>query len=143
MKHLNFLALNDAYYQEITFDDIEPVELGSAYENLLEPLSSGRTATVRRGTGYTASGEIGGKRAVFTIRDEGVPIAVIGVCLHSRSSPQLWRELYHGEALPDLLPPAAPWVAVRYEVAETVIPPWLDRLAWHAAWYLAEEQKND
>ncbi|MBE5528925.1 hypothetical protein A9J41_14395 [Laribacter hongkongensis] len=143
MKFLNFIALTDAYSRRITLDDIEPVELGRAYENLLAPVSAGETATLKRGTGYTATGEISGKRAVFSICDENVQIASIAVCLHSRAATPLWRELYQGGHLPDLLPPAAPWVAIRYDVPESDIPPWLDLLGWHAAWYLMEERVYD
>lgn len=137
MNHINFLALNDAYQLRITLDDIEPVELGRAYENLLEPIGRGQVATVKRGTGYTATGEIGSKRAVITVRDENAQLAVIAICLHSRTATPLWRELYQGSSLPDLLPPAAPWVAIRYDAPAAVIPDWIDRLAWHAAWHLA------
>lgn len=139
MSYLNFLALNDAYFKRVTFDDIEPIELGRAYENLLQPISQGLAATVKRHTGYTATGEISGKRAVFTVSDEGIQIAVIAICLHSRAATSLWREIYQGGDLPDLLPPAAPWVCVRYNVPETALPDWLDRLAWHAAWYLLND----
>lgn len=140
MRYLNFLALNDAYFQRITPDDIEPIELGQAYERIIEPLRVGKLAVVKRGTSYTATGSIGSKRATITIHDENVPIAVIAICLHSRTATPLWRELYQGSNLPDLPPPAAPWVGVRYDVPETALPDWLDRLAWHAAWHLLNDE---
>ncbi|MCG9062965.1 hypothetical protein LH427_13755 [Laribacter hongkongensis] len=143
MKHLNFIVLNDAYRLRITLDDIEPVELGRAYENLLAPVMAGETAMLKRGTGYTATGEVSGKRAVFNIRDEGVQMAAIGVCMHSRAAQNVWKELYQGGELPDLIAPPAPWVAVRYDVPDTAVPPWLDRIAWHAAWYLVMDRGDE
>ena len=139
MDYLNFVVLNDAYTKRITRDDIEIVEYGRAFENVIDPIRRGTVATVKRSTGYTATGEISGKRAVITIYDEGAQIAAIGICLHSRASKSAWGELHQGGELPDLIPPSVPWVAVRYDVAEIALPPWLDMLAWHVGWYLLDE----
>ncbi|MCG9026308.1 hypothetical protein LH462_01600 [Laribacter hongkongensis] len=143
MEYLEFIALTDSYRQRITLHDIDQVELGHAYENLLAPVMTCKTATLKCGTGYTATGHISWKRAYFSIFDDDVQIASIAVCLHSTTATPLWCLLYLSEHPPSLPPSNDPWVAIRYDGPESATPQWLARLAWHAAWYLMEERVDD
>lgn len=142
MNYLNFVCLNDAFSERVDAFQIEPVEIGRASEQVIEPIRAGLVATVKSSTGYTMTGTIQGKIASLVLCDEGTPIGLICICLHSRASQSLWESMYATAAreLPDLIgPPSVPWLAVRYDVAEQALPEWLDQTAKSIAWTLATE----
>lgn len=138
-EFVTYIALNDSYAERVESIDVEPGSMGSAWERVIVPVHSGQAGIVKASGAYTATGRVGSKSSLIELRDEGVRIAVIGICLHSRSSEKLWRELLDGS--PVELPswgdaPQPPWCAMRYEVPETVLPDWLDYWAKSVAWSL-------
>ncbi|MES2879167.1 MAG: hypothetical protein V4713_12155 [Pseudomonadota bacterium] len=140
MNQITYIALTDGYVERVTSNDVDPAEMAGVIDRSIEPVRVGGPGwALNRKSGYTCTGEIGSKRATFTLLDEGVPIAVLAICMHSRASTPLWNWLHDNatRSLPDMNgPPAAPWVAMRYDVPEEILPDWIDWWAKTVGWAL-------
>lgn len=141
MKFLTYIALNDGYAERVTAQDVDPAEMAGVIDRTIEPVRLRQQGwALNRKSGYYVRGEIGSKRSTLVLLDDTVPIAVVGVCTHSRASDGLWRWMHEHAVthLPDMIgPPSAPWACLRYDVPETVLPDWIDWWAKTAAWALA------
>jgi len=130
---ISHLCLSDAYENWFDVAEVEPVEIGSIYERVIVPIQSGKVASARAGTGYTISGEIGNKRAAFSLYDEGVEIARLAVCMHSRASVPLFSQIADGTEFsgvtPQFLKLKVPWCVVSLTAPDHIMPDWLDALA--------------
>lgn len=123
--------------ERITGYDMEPVDIGSVFERVIKPLQAGQTPAIHRGTGYTARGTASATRLQLTVFDEGVPVAVLGVCLRARDSAGLWAQVHEiagwtpaGDA------PPAPWSALAELMDQSVLPDWLRYWAKSVAYSL-------
>lgn len=130
MTHLIYASVTDGYSEKA--ENPDPAEQAYVIDRTLLPLAGGAEGYAdSRKSGYRVRGDLGSKRATMKLFDEGVPIAVVAVCLHSRSSKGLWAWLreHATHELPDLPEPPAPWVAMRYDCHESALPPWIDEWA--------------
>lgn len=130
MSYMIYASITDGYSERA--ENPDPVEQAYVIDRTLLPLVAGAEGHAdSRHSGCRVRGELGKKRATLQLFDEGVPIAVVAVCLHSRASPGLWAWLSDGAAteLPDLPEPPAPWVAMRYDCHESDLPHWIDEWA--------------
>ena len=129
MKYLTWLVLNDGTCERVTEADIDPGAEAGVIDRALIPLSIGAPGSAGgRGSGYTVTGEIGAKRALLRLLDNGAPVADVGVCLHSRAARGLWYALAEaaGDWMAAIPMPSAPWCAVLCYAPEDALPPWFD-----------------
>jgi hypothetical protein len=135
MKYLNYICVNDSYSERVDVLHADPVEVAAVIDRALLPLAQGaecghansrRTVQVR--------GELGAKLSTLVLSVDGEQLAAVVVCLHSRSSAGGWSWLREHSPceLPDMLPPAAPWVALRYDCTANDLPHWIDSWAKNA-----------
>lgn len=140
MNHLLYLALNDGVRERVVIDDIDPVEQAGIIDRTLLPvLETGRGWADSRKSGYSVTGQISSNAASFVLLDEGVQIAVVAVSLHQKTSAKMWAWLHdHARApLPDNGPAPEPtWAALRYDVPEGALPPWIDWWGKHVGFAL-------
>jgi len=129
-QHLLYIVINDGWSERVTQGDIDAAEqAGIVDRTLLQVLETGNGWADSRRSGYTVTGSIRSNAATFVLHDEGVPIATLGVCLKQKAGPGVWSMLRTNAAgeLPDIGgTPQPPWAALRYDVPETALPPWLD-----------------
>jgi hypothetical protein len=139
---LVYVVLNDGTTERVSAADVDASEIAGVIDRTILPVQGGAPGwALNRRSGYTVTGDIGSKRALLTLHDETMPIAQIAICLHSRSSLPLWRQLSAGavQNIPELPePPAAPWCALRYDVSELALPDWIHWWAKDVAWALVE-----
>ncbi len=140
MSHLLYTALNDQTRERVTQVDCDAAEQAGIIDRTLLPvLHTGQGWADSRKSGYTVRGEISGKAASFQLFDEGVPIAVLAVCLHSKTSGRMWSWLHDHSPVPlpenGAAPPPA-WAALRYDVPEMALPSWIDWWAKHVGYAL-------
>lgn len=140
MTYLVYITLNDQIRERVTRADCDAVEQAGIIDRTLLPvLETGEGWADSRRSGYTVRGQIHGKAANFQLFDEGAPIASLAVSLHSRSSARMWSWLHAG-ASPAMSEkceaPPPPWAALRYDVLEVALPPWLHWWAKHVAFAL-------
>lgn len=131
MKFVDWLVLNDGVREHVPLDAIDASEEAAVIDRVLIPLTESELGHPHGRSGpYTATGEISGKFALIRLLDEGAPIADVGVCLHSRAAPGLWRRLLStGIDAEDLrMPEQPPWCAVVCHASELALPAWFD--AW-------------
>lgn len=129
-SYLIYASVTDGYSERA--ERADPAEEAYLIDRTLLPLAGGAEGYAdSRRSGYRVRGDLGSKRATLQLLDEGVPIAVVAVCLHSRASPGLWKWLrdHAPTQLPDMTEPPAPWVAMRYDCPEAALPPWIDEWA--------------
>ena len=141
---IHYIVLNDRTQERVPYSWADAGEQAGIIDRTLLPVAGGAQGWARgRKDGYTVSGDIGSKRAVLTLHDESVPIATLGVCLHSRPSAELWTML-HVDAVQPVVAfmraPSPPWCALRYDVPETALPDWLDWWAKHVGIALATRE---
>lgn len=140
MSYLLYIALNDQIRERVTSADCDAAEQAGIIDRTLLPvLQTGQGWADSRKSGYTVHGEINSKAASFQLFDEGVPIAVLAVSLHSKTSARMWAWLHDHSPIPlpengDAPPPA--WAALRYDVPETALPDWIDWWAKHVGYAL-------
>lgn len=140
MSHLIYIALNDQVRERVTQEDCDAAEQAGIIDRTLLPvLATWQGWADSRRSGYTVSGEIKSNSATFQLLDEGVPVAVLAVCLKAKASAGLWRwiKAHAATELPesgDAPPPA--WAALRYDVPEAALPSWIDWWAKHVAFAL-------
>jgi hypothetical protein len=130
MSYMIYVSITDGHSERA--ERADPAEEAYIIDRTLLPLAGGAEGYANsRLSGYRVRGDLGSKRATLQLLDDGTPIAVVAVCLHSRASPGLWKWLYdHATAeLPDMTAPPAPWVAMRYDCPEAALPPWIDNWA--------------
>ncbi|WP_311949272.1 hypothetical protein [Halomonas piscis] len=116
----------------------DPGEMAAIGERVLEPIAEGSLGKPWRHDVYTVSGDLGGKRCSFTLHEDGEPLAVIGVCLHSRASKPLLQAL---TPIPDDDGLSVPWMIIRME--QDTLPPWVERWAEQLAWAVVRRQEGD
>lgn len=135
--YIRYVALNDGYAENCEKEEIEPIDLGKAFENVIIPIYSGNIG-VKFKRDYSVSGELTKKKALISLLENGTEIAVVAICLHSRPAKKLWHELISSSLvdLPDFgdEPPQAPWTSMRYNVPESELPEWLDYWCKSIAW---------
>lgn len=147
--YIRYVALNDGYAENSEKEEIEPIDLGKAFENVLMPIYSGNTG-VKFKHEYSVKGELTKKKALISLLKNGEEIAVVAICLHSRPANKLWNEIIQSSVvdLPDLgsEPPQAPWASMRYSVPEDELPEWIDYWCKSVAWSMiihAEELTDE
>ena len=135
-----YVVLNDALCDFVTSEQCDPAEqAGIIDRTLLSVRDTGKGWADSRRSSYTVTGQIKSESSKFTLFDENVPIAVLGVCLASDSSLNLWQWLNSNAVtlLPEMDgPPTGAWAGLRYDVSETALPPWIDWWAKHVAFAL-------
>ena len=132
---LIYVVLNDRTSERVTREDCDAAEQAGIIDRTLLPvLTTGHGWADSRKSGYTVKGEIHRSAASFQLLDEGVPIATLAVALNSKSSQKIWEWVCRGDALTE--PPQSPWAALRYDIAESALPPWLDWWAKHVGFAL-------
>lgn len=140
MKHLLYIVLNDGWRERVTQQDCDATEQAFIIDRTLLPvLATGSGWAGSRKSGYIVTGHITNNSAKFDLADEGGKIATLAVALHSKHSEQTWALLHaHATApLPDNgPPPPPPWAALRYDVPEAALPPWIDWWAKHVGFAL-------
>lgn len=140
MSHLLYIVLNDQSRERVTCEDCDAAEQAGIIDRTLLPvLATGQGWADSRKSGYTVRGEIRANAASFVLYDEGVQIAALAVCLHSKTSARMWAWLHeHAPVqLPSNGPPPPPaWAALRYDVPETALPAWIDWWAKHVGYAL-------
>lgn len=140
MSHLLYITLNDQLRERVQPEDCDAVEQAGIIDRTLLPvLHAGQGWANSRKSGYTVRGEIHANAASFELLDEGVPIAVLAVALHSKTSARMWSWLHEHSPRPlpengEAPPPA--WVALRYDVPEVALPDWIDWWAKHVGYAL-------
>ena len=137
---LIYAALNDGLRERVTREDCDASEQAGIIDRTLLPvLTTGTGWADSRRSSYTVTGEIKTNAATFQLLDEGVPVAVLAVCLKAKASTAMWQWInaHAVTALPDngVAPPPA-WAALRYDVPELAQPSWLDWWAKHVAYAL-------
>lgn len=129
-KYMHYIVLNDGRRERVSIDDADPFKQAYVIDRTLLPvLHTGQGWTVNRKITYSVRGEIHSSAASFVIYDYDVQIAVLAVSLRSKSSAALWRWLHeHAHSqLPEMGDaPSVPWAALRYDVHEVALPPWID-----------------
>ena len=140
MRHMLYIVLNDQHRERVTQIDCDAAEQAGIIDRTLLPvLATGQGWADSRKSGYSVRGEIRANAASFALYDEGVQIAVLAVCLHSKTSSRMWAWLNEHApiSLPDNgVPPPPAWAALRYDVAEVALPPWIDWWAKHVGYAL-------
>lgn len=140
MSHLLYIALNDQTRERVMPGDCDASEQAGIIDRTLLPvLQAGQGWADSRKSGYTVRGEIHANAASFQLFDEGVPIAVLAVALNSKNSARMWSWIHeHAPVpLPDNGPTPPPaWAALRYDVPEIALPPWVDWWAKHVGYAL-------
>lgn len=137
---LIYTALNDGLRERVTREDCDASEQAGIIDRTLLPvLATGRGWADSRKSGYTVTGQIKSNSASFVLLDEGVPVAVLAVCLKAKASAAMWDWIKAHAVTPlpntgEAPPPA--WAALRYDVPEAALPPWLDWWAKHVAFAL-------
>jgi hypothetical protein len=130
MNYLLYISLNDGMRERVQREDIDASEQAGVIDRTLLPvLKTGQGWANSRKSGYRVTGEISRNAASFALLDEGVQIAVVAVSLHQKTSGKMWTWLHEHarSALPDSGPAPQPaWAALRYDVPEMALPPWLD-----------------
>lgn len=140
MTHLLYIAMNDQIRERVTQQDCDATEQAGIIDRTLLPvLAAGQGWADSRNSGYTVRGEINRNAASFQLLDEGVPIAVLAVALHAKTSARMWSWLHEHSAHPlpenGTAPPPA-WAALRYDIPEAALPPWIDWWAKHVGYAL-------
>jgi len=140
MSYVVYTVLNDGIRERVTYEDCDACEQAGIIDRTLLPvLNTGKGWADSRRSGYSVTGEIKANAATFQLLDEGVPVAVLAVCLKAKASAGLWRWITaNAQAqLPNVgeAPPPA-WAALRYGVPEAALPSWLDWWAKHVAFAL-------
>jgi len=130
VNYLDFFNLSTIDHRRVAKDETDPIELGRVFERVIIPIYNGAAGKPRRDGEYMAQGEIGNKRSVVTLYEDGVPLAVLGVCLHSRASKPLFRTLTGMDD--DGL--SVPWLVIRME--QDTMPAWVESWAIDIAWSL-------
>ena len=111
MTHLLYVVTKDGFREKVISEDCDAVEQAGIIDRTLLPiLATGQGWADSRKSGYRVTGEIKTNAATFLLSDEGVPIATLAVCLHSKTSNKLW-EWIHSPAVPQELPPPPAWAA--------------------------------
>lgn len=132
MTHLDVFNLSTIQHWRSSADDADPAEVAGAFERVIVPLYTGHEARPwRHEPAFTVTGEIGKKRSVVTLREHDAPLAVLGICLHSRASKPLLKTL---TGIPDDQGLSVPWLVLRME--QDTMPPWVERWAEVVAWAL-------
>lgn len=137
---LIYTVLNDSTRERVCREDCDASEQAGIIDRTLLPvLQTGQGWANSRKSGYTVRGEIHAKAASFQLFDEGAPIAVLAVSLHSKTSARMWDWIH--EHAPGPLPsngdaPQPAWAALRYDVPESVLPDWIDWWAKHVGYAL-------
>lgn len=130
MSYLLYVVLNDQYRERVQSSDCDAAEqAGIIDRTLIAVYSSGQGWADNRRSGYKVRGEIHANAASFVLLDESVQIAAMAIALHSKASARMWAWLHdHSPGpLPDNGPPPPPaWAALRYDVPEVALPPWID-----------------
>lgn len=132
---MHWIVLNDGAAEHVTPDMIDAAEEAAVISNTLIPLTESEVGTPRgRQSTHTVVGEVSGKYALIRMLDEGVTVADVAVCLHSRAAPGLWRRMWpHGPDDTSMaawhlnMPANAPWCVVRCHAPEAALPHWFDR----------------
>lgn len=140
MSYLNYIVLNDQRQERVQSGDCDAAEQAGIIDRTLIPVySSGQGWADSRRSSYTVRGEINANAASFVLADEGVQIAALAILLHSKTSARMWAWLHDHTpvTLPENGPPPPPaWAALRYDVPEVALPPWLDWWAKHVGYAL-------
>ena len=140
MSYLNYIVLNDQHQERVQSGDCDAAEQAGIIDRTLIPVySSGQGWADGRRSSYTVRGEINANAASFVLSDEGVQIAALAISLHSKTSARMWAWLHDHTpvTLPENGPPPPPaWAALRYDVPEVALPPWLDWWAKHVGYAL-------
>lgn len=131
MSYLDVFNVSTVRHWRSVPEDVDPGELGRAFERVIVPIYAGGEGRPWRQGEFTASGEIGKKRSVLTLREAGQPLAVLGICLHSRASKPLLKML---AGIPDDEGLSVPWLVIRME--QDSMPPWVEPWALQVAWSL-------
>lgn len=122
---IEWVIINTDARQRVPFDDVDASEEAGVIDRCLLPITRGERGRAGRGSMYSVSGEIGGKRALLRLWEQSAVVADVAVCLHSRAAPGLWADVGGSD---DAYPNAAPWVAMRLHAALEALP------AWFASW---------
>lgn len=131
-QHLDVFNISTIQHWRALPGEADPAEVASAFERVITPLYIGHQARPwRHEPAFTVTGEIGKKRSVLTLYEDGLPLVVLGICLHSRASKPLLKTL---AGIPDDQGLAVPWLVLRMEQDE--IPAWVERWAEVVAWAL-------
>lgn len=140
MSHLLYIVLNDQLRERVTQIDCDAAEQAGIIDRTLLPvLQTGQGWADSRRSSYTVRGEIHANASSFVLLDEGVQIAALAVALNAKTSMRMWAWLHDHAAtqLPENGPPPPPaWAALRYDVPEIALPPWLDWWAKHVGFAL-------
>ena len=140
MSRLLYVAINDQIREWVQAGDCDAAEqAGIIDRSLLPVLTTGQGWADSRKSGYSVRGEIRANAASFALYDEGVQIAALAVCLHSKTSVRMWAWLHEHSPMPlpdNGAPPPPAWAALRYDVAEVALPPWIDWWAKHVGYAL-------
>lgn len=122
MKYIHWVVLNDGVTEKVTEDWIDASEEAGVIDRALIPIVSGGNGHINRNLPFGVTGEITSKGALLTLDYDGAPIAVIAVCLHSRSAPALWEAAHRAVDKEPGARPAAPWCAVAQLAPYEVLP---------------------
>ena len=140
MSNLLFIVLNDQHRERVTAQDCDAAEQAGIIDRTLIPVySSGQGWADSRRSSYTVRGEIHSNAASFVLYDEGAQVAALAVALHSKTNARMWGWLHDHSpvALPEnRQPPPPAWVALRYDVPGTALPPRIDWWAKHVGYAL-------
>lgn len=140
MSYLDYIVLNDQHRERVEQADCDAVEQAGIIDRTLIPVySTGQGWADSRRSSYTVRGEIHSNAASFVLFDEGVQTAALAVALHAKTCARMWAWLHdHAQtSLPENGPPPPPtWAALRYDVPEVALPPWIDWWAKHVGYAL-------
>lgn len=140
MTHLNYCVVSTGCSAQVRQAEIDAAEQAGVIDRALLPVAAGQRGwAFNRKSGYYVTGEIRGKGANFVLLDDAVPIALLAVCLHQRSSAAMWESMHAGAqglATFGAQPPQPAWAALRYDVPEVALPPWIDWWAKHVGYAL-------
>lgn len=131
MKYIRWTVLNDGVTEKVPEDWIDASEEAGVIDRTLIPIVSGGKGRINRNLPFGVTGEITSKGALLTLDYEGAPIAVIAVCLHSRSAPALWAAAHNAIGKELGARPEAPWCAIAQLAPYEVLPADFD--AWSQA----------
>lgn len=88
---LIYTVLNDSTRERVYRKGCDAVEQAGIIDRTLLPvLSTGRGWANSRKSGYTVTGQIKSNSASFQLLDEGVPVAMLAVCLKAKPSAAMW-----------------------------------------------------
>lgn len=140
MSHLLYIVLNDQHRERVTSIDCDAAEQAGIIDRTLLPVySSGQGWADSRHSSYTVRGEIHANAASFMLFDEGVQVAALAVALSAKTSVRMWSWVHEHSPVPlpyNGPPPPPAWAALRYDVPEVVLPPWIDWWAKHVGYAL-------